>query len=240
MSLQLSNAKTTSNTRTSTHKPFTYTERIVKRTIDIIGGLVGVFLFIITYIILCPFYWFQSKEERGPIIYTQTRYGKDGKTFEIYKFRTMIVDSQKYWDTHPEVYEEYRKNGNKLENDPRVTKIGHFIRSKSLDELPQFLNVLKGEMSLVGPRPEVMKFVKQKKEEYKKPVKITLSCQRKQIFTGFLAFILYSLSSVESSGTGEAVRVPKMALPSSVPAFSSFQDAPSFVRWKVAVAVMVA
>ena len=79
-----------------------------------------------------------------------------------------------------------------------------------------------------------------KKEEYKKPVKITLSCQRKQIFTGFLAFILYSLSSVESSGTGEAVRVPKMALPSSVPAFSSFQDAPSFVRWKVAVAVMVA
>lgn len=153
MSLQLSNAKTTSNTQTSTHKPFTYTERIVKRTIDIIGGLVGVFLFIITYIILCPFYWFQSKEERGPIIYTQTRYGKDGKTFKIYKFRTMIVDSQKYWDTHPEVYEEYRKNGNKLENDPRVTKIGHFIRSKSLDELPQFLNVLKGEMSLVGPRP---------------------------------------------------------------------------------------
>ena len=71
-------------------------------------------------------------------------------------------------------------------------------------------------------------------------MKITLSCQRKQIFTGFLAFILYSLSSVESSGTGEAVRVPKMALPSSVPAFSSFQDAPSFVRWKVAVAVMVA
>lgn len=153
MSLQLSNVETTSNAQTRTHKPFTYTERVVKRMIDIIGGLVGVFLFVIAYVILCPFYWFQSKNERGPIIYTQTRYGKDGKTFEIYKFRTMIVDSQKYWDTHPDVYEEYRKNGNKLENDPRVTKIGNFIRSKSLDELPQFLNVLKGEMSLVGPRP---------------------------------------------------------------------------------------
>lgn len=153
MTLQLSNVKSTSNVKENTHKPFTHPEKIIKRTMDIVGGLVGTFIFSIVYIILCPFYWFQSKDERGPIIYTQTRFGKNGKPFEIYKFRTMIVESQKYWEDHPDAYDEYRKNGNKLENDPRVTKIGHFIRSKSLDELPQFLNVLKGEMSLVGPRP---------------------------------------------------------------------------------------
>lgn len=134
-------------------KPFTYSEKVIKRTIDICGGLVGSFLFAVTYLLLLPFYLFSSKKDRGPIIYTQTRYGKNGKTFQIYKFRTMIVDSQNYWETHPDVYKQYRENGNKLENDPRVTKIGKFIRSKSLDELPQFLNVVKGEMSLVGPRP---------------------------------------------------------------------------------------
>lgn len=134
-------------------KPFTRIERFGKRAIDILGGAVGAILFLIALILLAPFYWFQKKEERGPIIYTQKRYGKNGKTFQIYKFRTMIVDSQKYWIDHPDVYEQYRANGNKLTIDPRVTKIGQFIRNKSLDELPQFLNVLKGEMSLVGPRP---------------------------------------------------------------------------------------
>ena len=128
-------------------------ERFAKRTLDILGSTIGCLLFLITCIALYPFYKFAPKSERGPMLYTQTRYGKNGKTFEIYKFRTMIVHDATYWVENPEIYAQYRANGNKLENDPRVTKIGKFIRSKSLDELPQFLNVLKGEMSLVGPRP---------------------------------------------------------------------------------------
>lgn len=135
------------------HKPFSRTERTLKRSIDIVGSTVGCFLFLITCVALLPFYIFAPKHERGPMLYTQTRFGKHGKKFQIYKFRTMIVHDDTYWINNPEIYKAYRENGNKLENDPRVTKIGKFIRSKSLDELPQFLNVLKGEMSLVGPRP---------------------------------------------------------------------------------------
>lgn len=124
---------------------------------DILGGIIGSILFIITLIALAPFYWFAPDKDKGPILYTQTRYGHHGKKFKIYKFRTMIIDSDSYWETHPDVYAKYKANGNKLPDDPRVTKIGKFIRNKSLDELPQFINVLKGEMSLVGPRP-ILKF----------------------------------------------------------------------------------
>ena len=138
-------------------KKHTYLEVIIKRLIDIIGSLVGCLLLLIALIFLAPFYWFSSKADRGPIFYTQTRYGHHGRRFKILKFRTMIVDSQTYFIKNPDVYAAYLANGNKLENDPRVTKIGKFIRSKSLDELPQFINVLKGDMSLVGPRP-ILKF----------------------------------------------------------------------------------
>lgn len=135
------------------HKPFTPLELFIKRIVDVIGSTIGCALFFITCLILYPFYKFAPKHERGPMLYTQPRYGKNGKVFHIYKFRTMIVHDETYWKNNPTIYEAYRANGNKLSNDPRITKIGKFIRSKSLDELPQFLNVLKGEMSLVGPRP---------------------------------------------------------------------------------------
>lgn len=135
------------------HKPFSPFELIIKRSIDIIGGLIGTLCFALIFIALVPFYIFSPKKDKGPILYTQKRYGKNGKPFKIIKFRTMIVNSDQYWDSHPDVYLLYKKNGNKLANDPRVTKIGKFIRNKSLDEFPQFINVLLGQMSLVGPRP---------------------------------------------------------------------------------------
>lgn len=78
---------------------------------------------------------------------------KNGKIFYILKFRTMIINAEHYLELHPEIKAAYHANGNKLENDPRVTKIGSFIRRHSIDELPQFINVLKGDMALVGPRP---------------------------------------------------------------------------------------
>ena len=134
-------------------KPFSWEELLVKRTIDIIGGLFGTLLFIAVALVLIPPYLFAEEKDKGPMLYKQKRYGYHGKIFYIWKFRTMIMDAENYLATHPDIEKKYHENGNKLINDPRVTKIGSFIRNKSIDELPQFFNVLKGDMSLVGPRP---------------------------------------------------------------------------------------
>jgi len=98
-------------------------------------------------------------DSKGPSIFAQRRPGKDGKIFHCYKFRTMLVDAEKrmqhLFKEHPEMaaeWDQYRK----LKNDPRITKVGHLLRATSLDELPQIFNVLKGEMSLVGPRPYLL------------------------------------------------------------------------------------
>ena len=134
-------------------KKFSYGEIIIKRGIDILGGLVGSGLFLIAAALLYVPYKMSSKKDQGPMFYKQKRYGKNGKIFYILKFRTMILNAEQYLELHPEVKAAYHANGNKLESDPRVTKIGSFIRQHSIDELPQFINVLKGDMALVGPRP---------------------------------------------------------------------------------------
>ena len=94
--------------------------------------------------------------DKGPIFYSQNRIGKDGKNFKMYKFRSMVMGAdeklEKYLQENEDARREYKIN-KKLKDDPRVTKIGKFIRKTSIDEFPQFINVLKGEMSLVGPRP---------------------------------------------------------------------------------------
>lgn len=129
-------------------------EKIIKRMIDICGGVVGV-IALIPLTIMIYIANLVSKD-KGPIFYSQERIGKDGKLFKMYKYRSMIVGADeklhKYLEENEEArleYSEYKK----LKNDPRVTKVGNFIRKTSLDEFPQFINVLKGEMSLVGPRP---------------------------------------------------------------------------------------
>ena len=134
-------------------KNFSYRELIIKRAIDILGGLAGSVLFLIAAALLYVPYKMSSEKDQGPMFYKQKRYGKNGKIFHILKFRTMIVNAEHYLELHPEIKAAYHANGNKLENDPRVTKIGSFIRRHLMDELPQFINVLKGDMALVGPRP---------------------------------------------------------------------------------------
>lgn len=98
----------------------------------------------------------------GPILFAHKRVGKNGKEFPCYKFRSMIVNAEEalqvYLKEHPEAKEEWERDF-KLKDDPRITKLGHFLRKSSLDELPQLFNVIKGEMSLVGPRPIVQKEV---------------------------------------------------------------------------------
>lgn len=128
--------------------------KLTKRIIDVIGAILGIVLLIpitigiyVAKIIL---------KDKGSIMYTHNRIGKDGKIFKMYKFRSMVEGADeilfKYLEENEEAREEYKIN-KKLKDDPRITKIGKFIRKTSIDEFPQFINVLKGDMSLVGPRP---------------------------------------------------------------------------------------
>ena len=127
---------------------------ITKRFIDICAGVAGMFVLIPLTIIL--YIVKVVDKDNGPLFFSQDRIGKDGKLFKMYKFRTMVVGAddvlKKILEENEEARKEYQKN-KKLKNDPRITKIGKFLRSTSLDEVPQFFNVLKGDMSLVGPRP---------------------------------------------------------------------------------------
>lgn len=129
--------------------------RFIKRLIDILGGLVGIILLV--PITLCVYLArIILKENNGPLFYEQLRIGKNGKVFRIYKFRSMVMNAdeklEKYLEENEEARQEYEKY-KKLKNDPRITKLGEFLRKTSIDEFPQFINVLRGDMSLVGPRP---------------------------------------------------------------------------------------
>jgi exopolysaccharide production protein ExoY len=140
-----------------------------KRTIDIIGALVGLLVTFLVLFIFSGFYLWGSN--KGSMFFKQVRIGKNGEKFYIYKFRSMVVDAEKRLKEDKALYQKYLNNNFKLEQDedPRITSFGRFIRKTSLDELPQFINVLKGEMSLVGPRPVVEKELneyKNKKEEF--------------------------------------------------------------------------
>ena len=122
----------------------------IKRLIDIIGSLIGIILLSPIYIIIAILIKFDSP---GKIVFGHTRKGKGGKDIKVYKFRTMYSNANEIFESFTsEQKEEYYKNF-KLDNDPRVTKLGGFLRKTSLDELPQLFNILKGEMSIVGPRP---------------------------------------------------------------------------------------
>ena len=129
------------------------TYSFLKRTVDITASATVLLLlspvFLVTSLAI-------RKDSDGPAMFTQKRIGKDGKLFEIYKFRTMVPDADKklfeLLDKDEKAREEYKVN-KKLKNDPRITKVGNFLRKTSIDELPQLINVLKGDMSLVGPRP---------------------------------------------------------------------------------------
>lgn len=128
------------NTHPSVHN-------LLKRLIDIVGGLVGV---LITALIAIPIAIALQLDNPGPLFYSQLRCGVQGKTFRIWKFRSMVVQADELKHlVHNEASGSIFKN----RNDPRVTRVGRWLRKTSLDEFPQFLNVLRGEMSLVGTRP---------------------------------------------------------------------------------------
>ena len=128
----------------------------IKRLIDIIGSLIGIILLSPLYIIIAILIKFDSP---GKVVFGHTRKGKGGKDIKVYKFRTMYSNASEIFESFtPEQKEEYYTNF-KLDNDPRVTKLGGFLRKTSLDELPQLFNILKGDMTIIGPRPIVEKEV---------------------------------------------------------------------------------
>ena len=124
----------------------------LKRAIDIIGSLVALLLFLPILIVAGIALYIESGT---PIFYVDKRVGRNRKTFGFFKLRTMIPNAEEYLLKHnPQLLEEYIKNGYKLslKNDPRITKVGRILRRFDIDEMPQFVNVLLGDMSLVGPR----------------------------------------------------------------------------------------
>lgn len=127
---------------------------IIKRCVDILAGIAGCILTIPIYIKVKNDY--RKQGDQGPVIFAQERIGRNGKPITIYKIRTMVEDAEakleELMESDPLIKEEYLTH-KKLVNDPRITKLGEKLRRTSLDEFPQFWNVLKGEMSLVGPRP---------------------------------------------------------------------------------------
>lgn len=128
----------------------------IKRIFDIVSASLALIVF--SPILLVVTIWVKL-DSKGPAFFAHKRLGKDKKNFGIYKFRSMVVNAKEVFDNFtPEQKAEFEKNF-KLDDDPRITKAGDFLRKTSLDELPQLINIIKGEMSVVGPRPIIDKEV---------------------------------------------------------------------------------
>lgn len=146
-----------------------YRRQLLKRLFDIFGGLIGTVIFAVMY----PFVAFAIKiNSKGPAIYKQTRVGKNGRRFNIYKFRSMYIDAD---ERKKELESQNEVSGLmfKMENDPRITAVGRFIRKTSIDEFPQFINILKGDMSLVGTRPPTLDEFEKYDAHYRRRLSIT-------------------------------------------------------------------
>ncbi len=154
---------------TYTSKLYDPLQLVLKRIMDLLGGLVGTVFTLIISIFLIPAICIESP---GAPIYASTRVGRNGRHFKMYKFRSMYKDAEA---RKAELMAQNEMKGAmfKMENDPRITKVGKFIRKTSLDEFPQFFNVLKGDMSLVGTRPPTVDEVEQYQIEQKRRLSVT-------------------------------------------------------------------
>jgi len=149
------------------------TYELTKRSLDIFGSIVGLILFIPLFLLIIIL--IKIEEPKGSIFFSQTRVGKDGKEFEMYKFRSMVIGAEQKLEKllkHNEI------NGAmfKMKNDPRITRVGKLIRKTSIDELPQLWNVLKGDMSLVGPRPPLLREVAEYNMYHKQRLLVIPGC----------------------------------------------------------------
>lgn len=128
--------------------------KFTKRTFDIICAIMALILLSPVFLAIAIAI---KKDSKGPVFYKHKRIGKNGKIIYLYKFRSMYIDAKERLEEllkNPEIEKEWKENF-KLENDPRITEVGEVLRETSLDELPQLLNIIKGEMSIIGPRPVI-------------------------------------------------------------------------------------
>ena len=150
-----------------------YVYRFIKRLFDVVASSVAVIILSPIFLIIAIA--IKINDPAGPVFYTQTRVGKDEKPFKMFKFRSMVTNAD-------ELLEKLRDQNEvegamfKMKDDPRITRVGHFIRKYSLDELPQLFNVLKGNMSLVGPRPPLPEEVAQYTDYQKQRLLVTPGC----------------------------------------------------------------
>lgn len=172
----------------------------IKRIFDVLLSVMG--LIVLSPLMLVIAYKIKE-EDGGPIIYKQVRVGKDGHHFEMYKFRSMVTNADRLLE---KLKDQNEVDGAmfKMKNDPRITQTGHFIRKHSLDELPQLINVLKGDMSLVGPRPplpsEVVQYTNYDKQRlYVKPGCTGLWQATVRNDVGFNGMVLLDLKYIQQA-----------------------------------------
>ncbi len=188
--------------------------RVLKRPFDIVASLIGL---AILSPVLIAISLAVKLDSRGPVLFRQIRVGKDGSEFWFYKFRSMVVDAEAQKKTLMHL-NELEGPVFKISNDPRITKVGTFLRRTSLDELPQFLNVLKGDMSLVGPRPplpnEVEKYEAWQREKLTVVPGITCLWQisgRNHI--GFTEWMRLDIEYIRRQSLGLDVKILSRTLP---------------------------
>ncbi|MGG4491331.1 sugar transferase [Metabacillus idriensis] len=151
----------------------TSTYKLVKRSMDVTGALLGIILLSLLFIVVAIA--IKLEDPKGPVFFTQKRVGKNGVEFNMFKFRSMVSDAEERLKDLLSL-NEVTGAMFKMKNDPRITKVGKFIRKTSIDELPQLFNVLKGDMSLVGPRPPLPREVAEYSDYDKQRLLVTPGC----------------------------------------------------------------
>lgn len=149
-----------------------YFYRSLKRLFDFCASLIALIPLSVIFLLIAILI---KLDDRGPVIFTQTRVGRNGKLFKIYKFRSMRVNAEDLLEKL-KAHNQVEGPMFKMKDDPRITRVGKFLRKTSLDELPQLLNVLKGDMSLVGPRPPLPAEVEQYSDYDKQRLYVTPGC----------------------------------------------------------------
>ncbi|MHC3376673.1 sugar transferase [Ligilactobacillus equi] len=190
-----------------------YFYRCVKRLFDFCASLIALIPLSVIFLLIAILI---KLDDQGPIMFTQTRVGRNGKLFKIYKFRSMRVNAEDLLEklkTHNQVEGPMFK----MKDDPRITRVGKFLRKTSLDELPQLLNVVKGDMSLVGPRPPLPAEVEQYSDYDKQRLYVTPGCTglwqaTERNNTGFSGMVKLDLEYIQKASVWLDLKIILMTI----------------------------
>ncbi|MEE5988440.1 sugar transferase [Ligilactobacillus equi] len=190
-----------------------YFYRCVKRLFDFCASLIALIPLSVIFLLIAILI---KLDDRGPIMFTQTRVGRNGKLFKIYKFRSMRVNAEDLLEKL-KAHNQVEGPMFKMKDDPRITRVGKFLRKTSLDELPQLLNVLKGDMSLVGPRPPLPTEVEQYSDYDKQRLYVTPGCTglwqaTERNNTGFSGMVKLDLEYIQKASVWLDLKIILMTI----------------------------